>query len=525
MHRLQELVRLHREGRGAREVARLLRMSPNTERRYRNRLGEAGLLEGDVNLLPELAVLKAAVVLESRKLPDQECSTVEEWKQKVEEKLAAGAGPTAIHQALQEEEPEYEGSLSAIKRLCLRIKLAKGIQEEDVSITVHTPAGEQAQVDFGYVGKQLDPQTGHLRRAWVFVMVLGFSRHMFAKVVFDQKIATWLQLHREAFEWFGGVPEIVVPDNLKSAVIRAAFGVDETAINRSYREIARHYHFAIDPTPPRDPRKKGKVESGVKYVKNNFFKARTFEDVVSCNERLARWVLQTAGTRIHGTTGRQPLIVFREEEAHVLRGLPVQPFEPVIWHKAKVARNCHFVFEKAFYSVPWQNMESTVWMRATNHSVVVYRDNDRIATHTRILDGDPDRWATNELHLPESRREWRHRSVSYWLERADGLGEEVGAYIRQVFESDREHSRLRKVQGMIGFLDGLPLTRARAACSRASFFGNTTLAGLKRIVDRCLDLEELPADTPMSPHWSSEPRFARKATEFLLHLEVVDEPH
>ena len=104
-------------------------------------------------------------------------------------------------------------------------------------------------------------------------MVLGYSRHMVARLVFDQSSETWQRLHIEAFAELGGVVETVVPDNLKAAVIRASFGVDPEPddLNRSYREIARHYGFKVNPTPPRDPGEKGKVESGVKYVKGNFF--------------------------------------------------------------------------------------------------------------------------------------------------------------------------------------------------------------------------------------------------------------
>lgn len=111
-------------------------------------------------------------------------------------------------------------------------------------------------------------------------MVLGHSRHMFCKVVFDQKIETWLELHVEAFDFFGGSPKVVVPDNLKAAVIRNAFGIggDDTELNRSYRELARHYGFKIDPTPPYSPKKKGKVESAVKYVKGNALRGREGED-------------------------------------------------------------------------------------------------------------------------------------------------------------------------------------------------------------------------------------------------------
>jgi hypothetical protein len=131
-----------------------------------------------------------------------------------------------------------------------RWRKERGVRAEDVAIPVETGPGEVAQVDFGYVGKLRDAATGMLRKAWVFVMVLAFSRRMVARIVFDQKIETWLRVHIEAFAELGGAVAAIVPDNLKTAVIRAAFGVDGAAsLNRSYRELARHYGIKIDPAP------------------------------------------------------------------------------------------------------------------------------------------------------------------------------------------------------------------------------------------------------------------------------------
>jgi transposase len=183
-------------------------------------------------------------------------------------------------------------------------------------VPVATEPGHQAQVDFGSIGRRYDPIEGRMRQAWVFVMVLSHSRASFVRIVFDQKVKTWLRLHIEAFEHFGGVPVVVVPDNLKAAVVRAAFGVDaETALHRSYRELARHYGFVIDPTPPYSPQKKGKVESAVKYVKNNFAKARPGLDAQALQAELVVWHREVAQKRVHGTTGRTPLELFEAESA------------------------------------------------------------------------------------------------------------------------------------------------------------------------------------------------------------------
>jgi transposase len=323
MDRLQELVRLHRMGSGGREVARLLGMSPNTERAYRIALEAAGMLVGPIADLPTLERLKAAVEERlPRKTPPQQTSSLEDWLGKIEELWKKGVGPRAIYDTLRLEDEQFRESratLSAVKRVCLRLKRARGIQPEDVAIPVETRPGEVAQVDFGYVGRLYDPRARVMRKAWVFVLVLGYSRHMFARIVFDQTTETWLRLHVEAFEELGGVVEVVVPDNLKAAVIRAAFGVDgPTALNRSYRELARHYGFKVDPTPVRDPEKKGKVESGVKYVKRNFFRGRAGQDVDLAAAALHRWVHEIAGTAATGSP--QESFRYARSAAELLHG-------------------------------------------------------------------------------------------------------------------------------------------------------------------------------------------------------------
>jgi transposase len=252
-----------------------------------------------------------------------------------------------------------------LKRLVRRILLERCVRPEDVVIPVDTEPGEVAQVDFGYAGLLWDATTGKPRKAWVFVMVLGHSQY--AEVVFAQRTATWLELHQRAFVWFGGVPKVIVPDNLKAAVIRAAFGVSSLPeLNRSYRELARHHGFRVDPTPPRAPKKKGKVESSVKYLKHNFLRGREHQEVGELNRELLRWVQDIAGTRMHGTTGRRPLEVFAEEERAQLLPIPAKRYVAVVWKKARVHADCHVHFERRLYSVPWRLINEEVWARAAS---------------------------------------------------------------------------------------------------------------------------------------------------------------
>lgn len=525
MDRLRELVRLHRMGTSSTETARLLRMSVNTERPYREALEKAGLLRGPVDELPELEVLKAAVAKHlPPKVKPQQISSIEEWKDKVAVLIAKDVAPQAIYDRLRlDQEKKFEGSLSAVKRLCNRLQRGREVRPEDVAITVETDAGEVAQVDFGEVERLYDPEQGVLRRAWVFVMVLGYSRHMFARIVFDQRTETWLRLHVEAFADLGGTVETVVPDNLKAAVVRAAFAFDEpSALNRSYRELAEHYHFKVDPTPPHDPEKKGKVESGVKYVKRNFFKGRGGEDATVVAVELERWVREIAGRRDHGRTHRQPIEVFESEERAVLKPLPAVAYETIEWKNALVHPDAHVIFDKKPYSVPWQLLGVTVWIRATRTSVMIYHDDVRVATHTRCRPGQ--RGSTLDEHLPAGRADIRHRGRSYWEERARRIGPDTLVYVRAVFDSDEVLSLLRPVQAIVTHLEKFPRDRAEAACRRALYYANFTYKGLKNILRQALDLEPLPGAAPITTPQIVNPRFAR-STGDLFHQAPNKETH
>ena len=525
MHTLQEFVRLARMGTGFRAVARMLRISPNTEREYRKVLEAEGLLVGDPNELPELAALLAA--LEKRRptrLAPQQESSVERWADAVKVMQERGAKPVAIFDRLRLEHTDFTGSLSAIKRMCRRLEAERGPRAEDVAIPVETAPGQVAQVDFGDVGKLYDPKTRVLRRAYVFVMVLGYSRHMFAQIVFDQSTETWIRLHAEAFKYFGGVPAVVVPDNLKAAVIRAAFAIDDKSVlNRSYRELARHHGFKIDPTPPYTPEHKGKVESAVKYVKYNFMRARDELDVSVLRSQLIAWLDEVAGRRVHGTTRDAPLRRFQAVEQAALLPLPATPYELAVWHMAKVHTDSHVVFDKAMYSVPWRFVGKQVTVRACHESIALFFEDTRIATHERTT---PGKRRTHEAHLPEGRRELRHRSQAYWEARADAIGEEVGAYIRDIFASDDVLLQLRTVQAIVTYLEGHPIHRAQAACARARYFASYSYGALKNILRKGLDMQPLPDVVLPQRGRLEHPRLARDINELLAApLEDTDAPH
>jgi len=516
MHRLQEVIRLHRLGRSGRAISQQLRIGRNTLRRYLDAVSKAGLLDGEADELPSVDLLRSVVVEHAPpKRPPQQVSTVERWTDAVEHMRAKGAGPKAIHDWLRLHEADFEGSLSAIKRLCRRFDKQQDPKATDVAIPVETEPGEVAQVDFAYVGKCYDPERGVLRKAWLFVMTLGFSRRMYCDVVFDQKVETWLELHIGAFEYLGGVPRVVVPDNLKAAVVRAAFAVDdEPAIHRSYRELARHYGFQIDPTPPRAPQKKGKVERSARYVKGNFFATLESVDIDEDRRLLQRWNLEIADRRVHGTTGRAPVELFDELEREALVGLPAKRWERVVWKQATLHRDSHVQIDGAFYSAPWRFLHQRLWVRCTPYVVAIYHGDEHLWTHLRVARG---RRSTVEAHLPEHRRDLRHRSREHWIERAKAIGREVEDLVGEIFGSDDVLLKLRKVQAVVTHLEGFPKPRARAAARRALHFGCIDYRSIKNILRQGIDLDPLPQDGARA--WSKGSRYARKPTPNLFDIQ------
>lgn len=513
MHRLQELLRLHRQGISARRAGQLLKMSRNTVREYLAALGKAGLLAGEATDLPDPSVLREAV---ERYRPStagpQERSSVEKWRPTIEELEARGIGARVIYDTLRLEHSDFQGSYYAVKRLCARLREARPPSPDDVAIPVETGPGEVAQVDFFEIDKLWDPKQGRLRRCWLFVMVLGFSRHLYIDFVFDQRAETWQQLHVAAFAFFGGVPRVIVPDNLKAAVIRAAFDSSgEISLNRSYVELARYYGFLVDPTPAYAPQKKGKVERAGRYVRDSYVKPRAFADLHEARAGRLRWVTEIAGARTHGTTGRKPLEHFEVAERAALLPLPALPFAPTIWHQAKVHTDCHLQFRQHLYSVPWTLVGQELWVRATHETVTVHTLDERVATHRR---SDGHGRTTEPSHLPPEREQWRRRDRVYWEEQALGLGGEVFTYVSELFEAEEVLLQLRKVQAIVTFLRHYPPARREAACRRARHFGVTRVGVFKDILRKELDLEPLPG-TLLPTHGAlDEPRFARDAADF-----------
>lgn len=503
---IREIVRLIKAGRPVREIARDLGVHRKTIRQYRKLARGEGWL--DQAELPTLAQLHA--VLEA-KLPEPKpgpVSRVDGHREKVLRLHAQGVEAKAIFQILRDED-QFQGSYSGVLRF-LR-KAAPPAPKAFVRIEV--PPGEEAQVDFGYAGMFLDPSTGQLRRGWAFVIVLSHSRHLYAEIVFDQRVETWIACHVHAWEFFGGVARRVVVDNLKAAITRACF--QDPDVQRSYREAAEHYGFAIAPCRVATPEHKGKVESGVHYVKRNALSGRSFRDVHEANEYLRHWAFHVAGTRDHGTTHVAPMLRFEAAEKAALLPLPAVRFEPAVFKQAKLHPDCHIVFEKAYYSAPHRLIGEILWLKATRDRVELYHEHERVASHSRAKEAGQR--VSNFLHYPPEKVAGMMVTPVRLREEAHALGEAVGQLVTEML-ADKPVDRLRGAQGVLHLAKRYGQARLEAACRRALVFGQASYRTVESILRQNLERAPLPPEVSENGPVPKRAAFARPVHETAAHL-------
>jgi hypothetical protein len=392
-----------------------------------------------------------------------------------------------------------------VRRLAQKL----GYHEKPVTCVLEFEPGQAAQVDFGKGPDIQDVFTGAVTKTWIFVMTMCFSRHTYAEIVPNQRTATWLACHRRAFEFFGGVPLKIIIDNAKCAITRACYYDPE--VQRSYGEMAEGYGFVISPCPPRDPQKKGRVESGVKYVKNSFVPLRNFRSLTNANEQLYRWLMETAGNRTHGTTHQKPLTLFAESEKPFLKPLPDVQVELAAWCQVKVHGNCHVQFEKAYYSAPHPLAHKKLWLRATNNTVKLYSDLKLVAAHPRLY--KPGTYSTVDEHMPPQAIAWKLQDTQWCLQQAEAVGPACHDVIRKLF-GDSVLDHLRAAQGIIGLAKKYGPVRLENACLRAMHFNNIRYRSVKNILSQGLDQlplnHELFSVPPLSSAYTTG-RFLRCA--------------
>ena len=392
---------------------------------------------------------------------------IEPYREEVIKLLDRGLSGIRIHEELKV--LGFKGSYPTVKRYIKKMK-----KITDIFIRVNTLAGEEAQVDFGYVGITRD-NDGKNRKTWVFNMRLSYSRYDFYCKVYDQRVETFIRCHIDGFEFFGGVPEVVKIDNLKAAMLKANFY--EPIYQDMYRRFAVYYCFKPVPCRIYHANDKGKVESGIGYVKGNFFKGRKFDCGTILDAGLAEWNSK-ANKRIHGTTRKVPLHVFETEEKPKLASLPYERFKMPRMGTRRVYHDCHIYVDYNYYSVPYEYVGRDVEINLTGELLRISCDGKDIAIHKRIK--DRGNFSTVDSHYPKYKKiaETEYREV-YRVKMAA-----IGPYGKKLFSLIIENNKnywAQPVKGILSLRKKYPSEVLEASCKRAYFYGVISYQIVKNI--------------------------------------------
>lgn len=337
------------------------------------------------------------------------------------------------------------------------------------------PPGEEAQVDYGYMGAWLDPRTGRRRRVWAFSMVLRCSRYLFVRPVISMDQRAWTESHVQAFEFFGGVPRRLVPDNLKAGVARP--DLYDPGINRAYAELARHYGCLVDPARAYHPRDKATIEAHQRYIRSSFFAGRDWPSLEAMAAGAVSWCAGTAAARrpraLEGRTVEEAFA----EEAPSLLPLPRTPFELAAWTRPKVAPDAHVKVGKTLYSVPYRLIGRQLDARAAGTVIELFDDGRLVKTHPFQARGRRTDWAD----LPEHKTGFFMRAPAWCASQAEMVGPACAALVGELL-SVNALFRLRQAQGVLRLGQRHGDARLEAACRRAIGAGDPSYRTVKGIL-------------------------------------------
>jgi transposase len=347
--------------------------------------------------------------------------------------------------------------------------------------------GEKLFVDYaGATMEVIDGLTGEIRTAQVFVATLGASSYSYAEATWTQALPDWIGSHIRAFAYFGGVPRQVVPDNLKSGVVKACLYDPE--INRTYAGMAAHYDTAIVPARPRKPRDKAKVEVGVQIVERRILarlRNHRFFSLAELNQAIAELLVALNGrvTRHLGASRRQ---LFEQLDRPALKPLPAQAYEYAEWKQRRAGLDYHVEVAKHYYSVPHALAKQKLWARITDRSVEVFHKGKRVAAHMR--GSGNRRHTTVPEHMPSSHRRYANWTPDRIRRDAAANGVHTEILIDVILRSKPHPEQgFRSAIGILRLAKTHGGERLEAACERALEIGARSYSSVASILKNNLD--------------------------------------
>ena len=353
-------------------------------------------------------------------------------------------------------------------------------------------AGEKLFVDYaGQTMEIVNRLTGEVKTAQIFVAVLGASNYTFAEATWSQSLPDWIGSHARAFDFFGGVPEVVVPDNLKSGVNKACYY--EPDINPTYQDLAGHYNTVVLPARVREPRDKAKAETGVQIVERWILaklRNHTFFSLTELNAEISKLLDELNGKPFQKLPGSRKSI-FETLDRPALKPLPVQPYLFAEWKKATVNIDYHLEVDGHYYSVPYQLVRKKVDVRMTSATVECFYKNKRVAAHKRNY--QKGRHTTIKEHMPTRHQKYLEWSPERFLRWAEKIGPQAVILTEQILSSRAyPQQAYRSLLGILRLGKSYSDERLEAACGRAIVIGATSYRSVESILKNGLDSKPLP---------------------------------
>lgn len=485
MRKIREVLRLGMNCNiGNREIGRSCLISHTTVGEYLSQAKKTGLTYEQIEKLDDgelIRLLKSDPVSkakESRPQPD--------WSWVHQELKRKGVTLQLLWQEYKEIHPDgYQSSHFYEHYNRWKKKL-------NVTLRQTHKAGEKMFVDYaGQTVPVIDRYTGQIREAQLFVAVLGASNYTYSESTWTQGLSDWINSHVQTFEYFGGVPQIVVPDNLKSGVTKSCRY--EPDINPTYHDMAIHYGTVIIPTRVRKPRDKAKSEVGVQIAERWILAAlrnRTFFGLTELNEAISALLTKLNNRPFKKLKGSRRSW-FETIERGALLPLPQSRYVFAQWKKARVNIDYHVELNGHYYSVPYTLVQEEVELRYTNTTVEIFYRGGRVASHMR--DDRPGKYTTLEEHMPKSHQkylEWTPSRIIRWA----GTAGESTARVVQTIMNTRKHPEqgYRSCMGIMRLGKQYSNDRLEAACLRALVIGGLSYKSIRSILEKGLDRQSLP---------------------------------
>ena len=491
MRKIKAILRLHFEARlSRRQIARSLGIGYGTVSDYLDRAAQAAL---DWPLDPSLDDRQLLCRLFPSQPPGRQRRFAEpDFAQIHLELKRKGVTRLLLWYEYREQHPDDGYSYT---QFCERYKQWCSRQQRSMRQTHR--AGEKLFVDYcGPTIPIINPDTGEVRQAQIFVAVLGASNYSFACAHFSQRQADWLDAHVKAFEFFGGVTELIVPDQLKSAVRKSHRY--EPLLNDAYLQLAEHYSTAILPARPVKPKDKAKVETAVLLVERWIMarlRHQQFFTLAALNHAI-RDLLEELNHRpfqkLPGTRRSQ----FEQLDQPLLRPLPKAPFQYTTIKQARVHIDYHIEFDKHYYSVPHALVRHTVEVQASNTTVAIYHQGQRVATHVR---NQLQRYGHTTLpeHMPPPHRFVQQWSPERFLKWAYDIGPATRQVVAAILQEKRHREQsYRRILALLSNAKKVGRPRLEKACERAVSIGSPTRSSVESILKKGLD--QLPLDATES---------------------------